>query len=189
MDNRTLYYFLSFSIFVQVGGFYFLSEKYADSKVNSGTGKHLSSAANSSPSFQSPNLIVKQDVKNSPALPPAFQHTLQKDLRQIIREELQNITKQTEITTPSATNKRQEASAVTEQPITPNAYASETASSEVRTIVNNALSSGIWTQDSNLAILKYSKDLAPKARIELTEELYGAINRQELKINDAFPTL
>ncbi|HEC19972.1 MAG TPA: hypothetical protein ENI97_11595 [Gammaproteobacteria bacterium] len=68
-------------------------------------------------------------------------------------------------------------------------YAIETANKQAVSVIEEALSTGTWTKENNLALLKNSENISPEVRRSLIEKLYGAINRQELEIHGEFPTL
>ena len=135
----------------------------------SGTGNH---AANNN-QFQ--NAVASETISTT-AINPDL-------LREIIRDELAQLTY-----TPSASSD----AVVTTRSIRNLSYdeqkAQENAAAVSLSIVRQAVSAGAWTKSDTDALLPYVGALSEQQRIVLMDELFGAINQQEVDIQD-FPPL
>lgn len=64
----------------------------------------------------------------------------------------------------------------------------ETAAAISATVVQQATSAGVWTRADTDALLPYVARMSEQQRLALMDQLYGAINRQEMDMQD-FPPL
>lgn len=55
-------------------------------------------------------------------------------------------------------------------------------------IIQQAVSAGVWTRADTEALMPQLGNISPEQRLDLVEEFYAAINRQELTLRD-FPPL
>jgi hypothetical protein len=55
-------------------------------------------------------------------------------------------------------------------------------------IIRQAVAAGVWTPADSQALLQHIGKITAEQRLELVEDFYAAINRQELKLDD-FPPL
>jgi hypothetical protein len=63
------------------------------------------------------------------------------------------------------------------------------AFNRITNIVSTALARGKWLNSDNLAALPYASGLTESQKTKILEKVMGAINRQELDINEAAPAL
>jgi hypothetical protein len=64
----------------------------------------------------------------------------------------------------------------------------QTAAAISTSVVQQATSAGVWTRADTEALLPYITKMSDTQRLALVDQLYGAINRQEMEIQD-FPPL
>lgn len=64
----------------------------------------------------------------------------------------------------------------------------QTAAAISTSVVQQATSAGVWTRADTEALLPYITKMSDTQRLALVDQLYGAINRQEMDIQD-FPPL
>lgn len=64
----------------------------------------------------------------------------------------------------------------------------ETAAMVSTSIIQQATSAGVWTQADTNALLPHLGSISGQQRLALMDQLFGAINRQEMDIQD-FPPL
>lgn len=67
--------------------------------------------------------------------------------------------------------------------------ASIQAAQQSNSVVDQAIASGVWTNDDSAALLRAEPRLSEAQRVELLEKIFGAINRQELKPVGSLPSL
>jgi hypothetical protein len=77
-----------------------------------------------------------------------------------------------------------EAPRLSEQELQAQAQALNTSS----LVIQGAVSAGVWTKADSQALMNQLINVSPEQRLALVEELYAAINRQELVMKD-FPPL
>lgn len=63
----------------------------------------------------------------------------------------------------------------------------ETAAAISAAVVQQATSAGVWTQADTEALLPHVARMSDQQRLALVDQLYGAINRQEMDIQDLPP--
>ncbi len=63
------------------------------------------------------------------------------------------------------------------------------ALNESTNIVSGAIAQGKWTREDNVALMSHVHQLTRSQRYKIMDEIGQAINRQELKIEDAPPAL
>jgi hypothetical protein len=108
---------------------------------------------------------------------PLMSSELEKTLRMIIRSEfaaLNMSAKAAPIAPPKALNTQE----LKQQQI---------AGKESTTIVSTAISKGVWTKADSQAMMQHLGSLSQEQTIALMEQLYSAINRQEMKLEDHPP--
>lgn len=143
------------------------------------------------PSENSAAVVSHTNPGNSPAAEHASAYSAQSGsvtaelktaLREIIRDELAALPASTGAAKDDAnfqTDVRLSESELQEQ---------ETASTVAATIIQQATSAGIWTRADTEALMPHIGRISEQQRLALIEQLYGAINRQEMDIQD-FPPL
>lgn len=141
------------------------------------------------PPEQNPTVVYRNEAASgNPALvsethpAPVATAELKKALREIIREEL------AALPSPSRIAKDDSASQPEEALSEHNRQEQETAAAISTSIVQQATSAGVWTRADTEALLPQIARLSEEQRVALMEQLYGAINRQEMDIQD-FPPL
>ena len=55
---------------------------------------------------------------------------------------------------------------------------------ESQSIISQAISAGVWTAADSRKLSEHTHNLTENQRIQLLDELYSAINRQEVQLND-----
>jgi hypothetical protein len=60
----------------------------------------------------------------------------------------------------------------------------ETAAQESQNIITQAISSGVWSRESTQQLSIHLPNLTEAQRIDLLEQFHGAVNRQELELED-----
>jgi hypothetical protein len=103
-------------------------------------------------------------------------------LREIIRDELAALPVSTVTTGENPIPQAEAALSETEL------EAQRTSAMISSSIVQQAASAGVWTQADTDALMPHLGGISPQQRLALIDQLYGAINRQEMEIED-FPPL
>ncbi len=67
--------------------------------------------------------------------------------------------------------------------------ASIQAAQQSNIVVDQAIASGVWTNDDSSALLRNASKLSEAQRVELLEKIFGAINSQQLKPVGSLPSL
>lgn len=126
-------------------------------------------------------------VEDKPVQEPAFPAShlpaapeLKDALREIVREELAALSASTETV---RVNTRQD-----KIPSENERQEQETAAAISGSIVQQAISAGVWRRTDTEALLPHLGELSDEHRLALTKQLFSSINRQELEMED-FPPL
>ncbi|HEX5055658.1 MAG TPA: hypothetical protein VFX02_04085 [Gammaproteobacteria bacterium] len=64
----------------------------------------------------------------------------------------------------------------------------EQAAAASGSVIRQAVAAGVWTPADSQALMQHVARISAEQRLELVDEFYAAINRQELKLED-FPPL
>jgi hypothetical protein len=130
------------------------------------------------------NAIESEQVQASASPATRLQVTaeLKNTLREIIREEL------AALPVSAATNGDNTAFQAEAGLSESERQAQETADMVSASIVQQAASAGVWTQADTDALMPHLGRISEQQRLALMDQLYGAINRQEMEIQD-FPPL
>ena len=107
-------------------------------------------------------------------------------VRDVLRRELRNALNDMQSTGGQQVVERNDlAITQSEKPLTyEQQMASENAASQTREIVTQAVRLGVWTMEDSQKLYANLPDLTPEQRIQLLEQFHGAVNRQELELED-----
>ena len=107
-------------------------------------------------------------------------------VRDVLRRELRNAMNGAQNTGGQQVAWHNDSTAIeNEKPLTyEQQLASENAVNESREIVTQAVRLGVWTKDDSRKLYDNLPDLTAEQRIQLLEQFHGAVNRQELELED-----
>lgn len=160
---------------VQIGGFFLLWAKTTDRPEY----VHVSNNHNESIPTEGNN------ASHITAIRILDENTFRETVRSILKQELSTYLDQLAI----ASEKSQKIIASQSQYIVENSTTNVQAWNESTNIVDGSLAQGVWTKENSMALIQYADQLTPSQRIKIMEKIAGAVNRQELKIEDFPPAL
>lgn len=107
-------------------------------------------------------------------------------VRDVLRSELRNaLNEMRNIDERKMTGHGDSKSAKAEKPSTyEQMLASEKAADESRKVITQAVRAGVWTKEDSRNLYANLPDLTEKQRIQLLDQFHGAVNRQELELED-----
>lgn len=126
------------------------------------------------------NSLAQAESPASPVREPGVSPELKAALRQIIREELAALPSQ-------AAGKNVHASQTNIVLSDSERQEQQTAAAISEAVVQQATSAGVWTRADTEALLPHLGKMSDQQRLALVDQLYGAINRQEMDIQDLPP--
>lgn len=116
-----------------------------------------------------------QDFTHEEDLAAVVRDVLRSELRDSLNE-IQNSNQQRAVTSNQSVEK---------EPLTyEQRLLSESAVDESREIITHAVRSGVWTNEDSKKLYANLPDLTEGQRIQLLEQFHGAVNRQELELED-----
>ena len=161
-------------ILIQISGFAFLWMKMAE----------LPSAA---------ALPIIDPATAIAAMKPPDEQLIRESIRNILKDELQAYVEQLQQQQKLQTRQEKPRGVASGggDTVTPRSRppASPQVAQEAMAIVDRALTSGVWTDTDNNALLKLAPQLSETQRVELLEKIFGAIDRQQLKAVGSLPSL
>jgi hypothetical protein len=107
---------------------------------------------------------------------PLPMSALQAELRGIVREEI------------AAATGSQSTGEIESKPLSEEELKGrEQAAAASGSLIHGAIAAGVWTRGDTQSLLPHIGRMSSEQRIALMEEFYGAINRQELQLEDIPP--
>jgi hypothetical protein len=107
---------------------------------------------------------------------------LKTELRAIVHSEIAALATTAGLPTPAAPAAGKAAPSESEREL------QEQAAATSGSIIRQAVAAGVWTRADSQALIQQAGKITAEQRLELMEDFYAAINRQELKLDD-FPPL
>jgi hypothetical protein len=143
---------------------------------------YLSAASNTAGYPTETNVGMTPSVGiDKTAVENILRETVQSVLKQELREYLSQAVSRTETTSKQTSA---DPTGVKE-----NSPANAQASAWASNIVSAAIARGVWTREDNVTLIPHVSQLTQSQRYQIMDEIGQAINRQELKIEDAPPSL